>query len=266
MGGMMELLLIDLGSLYWRKWFALRSQMMTLSEVVNRVDFMAKQYEYVVVCADSPTNWRTKITAELEPEKRYKANRPRKEPEAILTLTDTEERLAEIGYPVVKCDGYEADDVIAALVRQSACPTFISSEDKDLYQLIDSRVTQLTLAGEMTPDACKRKFGVYPEKIRDLIALIGDASDNIAGCPKVGQVIGGTLLDTFGSIEGIKTAPREELLKVRKVGATIADNIAAWDPTVALELVRLATDCPVNLAEVVAGYTPQKIDDEITFG
>lgn len=263
---MTELLLIDLGSLFWRKWFATRSQMMTLGEVVNRVDFLASQYDQVVVCADSPSNWRFQATAHLDREAQYKANRPRKEPEAILTLTDTEERLRALSYPVVKCDGFEADDVIATLAGQAKCHVFIASEDKDLYQLISDSVTQLTLAGEMGRDECKRKFGVFPEHIREMLAIAGDSSDNIAGCPKVGPGKAAKLLEQFGSITEIKAADHDDLIAISGIGETIAQNIADWDPALALELTGLSTDCPVTLDEALAGYVSQKEDDEITFG
>lgn len=263
---MEELLLIDLGNLFWRKWFVTKSQVTTLLEIVNRVDFLATRYEYVVICADSPTNWRTAITADLEKERQYKAGRPRKEPEAILTLADTEERLRELGYPVARCEGYEADDVIAALVKQSTCPTYVHSDDKDLFQLITDRVTQLTNGGEMDADACMRKFGVPPRQMRELLVMAGDSSDNIAGCPKVGPGKAALLLNKFGSIEAIKSASPEELGELRGIGKTIIASIGEWDPSMALELVRLADDCPVDLAALTSGYVSQKMDDEITLG
>lgn len=261
-----ELLLIDLGSMFWRRWFTSRSQVTTLVEVVNRIEFLASQYEYLVVCADSPSNWRYELTDHLERESQYKANRPRKDPEAVLTLTDTEERLAELGYPVARCDGYEADDVIATLVKQSDCQTYIHSDDKDLFQLISPRVTQLTHGGEMDPDACVRKFGVPPRQMRELIAITGDGSDNISGCPRVGPGKAALLLRAFGSVEGIKAADVADLLDLPGIGPAVASSIEDWDPKLAMELVRLADDCPVNLQELVRDYSPQKLDDEITLG
>ena len=111
--------LLDLGSEFWRTWFATRSQVDTMARCIDRCDFLARKYACVIVCADSPTNWRHEITAELPKEQQYKANRPRKDPESVLCLKATEARLEELGYPVIKCDGYEADDVIATLASQS---------------------------------------------------------------------------------------------------------------------------------------------------
>lgn len=258
-----ELLLIDLGGLFWREWFSTRSQIATLGNVLNRVDFLATQYDQVIVCADSPSSWRIERTSGLPKEEQYKANRPTKAPEAVLTLIDTEQRLRDVGYPVAKCQGFEADDVIATLDEQAHYPVFIASDDKDLYQLITETTTQLTRAGVMGPDECKRKFGVWPKQMRDLLALIGDASDNIAGCPKVGPGKAAALLDHFESIDGIKSASRKDLLSLPGIGKAIVDNLETWDPSLALELITLSIDCPVDLHATLKDYVSQKQSDQI---
>ena len=269
MSGRGVTLLFDLGG-FWREWFATLSQLDSQERIINRIEFLAQTYDAIIVCADSPASWRRDVTRELidsgdlEAKQGYKSNRPKKAPEAVLALQSTEDRLRKLGFPVVRCDGYEADDVIATLVHQAGDREIhISSEDKDLYQLISPTVTQLTRAGYMDADACRRKFGVGPELMGDLLAVVGDTADNIQGCDRVGAGKGATLLETFGSIDGIKAATRDELTSIKGIGKSVAEAIEAWDPTLARRLVALSTDCPVNLGALIAEYSAATVHEEL---
>jgi len=245
-----EIVLIDLGALYWRSWLATKSQFISMTQVIDKCEHFSGIYNHVIVCADSPKNWRYDVTATLEREKQYKANRPKKDPEAVLNLQATEERLAQMGYPVVKCEGYEADDVIATLVAQAWARTVhIYSDDKDLYQLISSTCTMITRGGNMGADECMRKFGVYPSMIREWLAIMGDSADNVEGCPRVGGVKAALLLHKFGSVESIKKATFDELTALPGIGKAVAEGIAEWDPEIALELVSLKTNCPIGIGD-----------------
>lgn len=259
-----DLLLVDLGSLFWRKWFATRSQIDTMRDVIDRIDFLALDFPSVIVCADSPKNWRHEVTAHLERSAQYKANRPRKEPEAVLSLVAVQERLTALGYPVIERDGYEADDVIATLARQAngRC-VHVLSEDKDLFQLIGPCATQITRGGHMTRDECMRKFGIHPGQMHDWLALVGDLSDNVPGCPGVGPGKGAALLAEFGSIAGIQAATDDELLALRGIGPTIVGNLRAWDPEMALKLTSLSEVPGVNISEILAGYVSRVQSDKI---
>lgn len=251
-----DILLVDLGSVYWRHWFSTRSQFAAFDSTINDLDWHATEYQAVIVCADSPRNWRHDLTESLDKEKRYKANRPPKAQEAVVVLVDLQQKLAELGYPVALCDGYEADDVIATLAKQaSPREVDILSEDKDLYQLISSTVRIKTRAGVMTVDECLRKFGVGPAQMRDLLAIIGDSSDNIDGCPKVGPMKAAALLAAFGNIDAICAADPDDLSAIKGIGNTIAASIAWWDPTLATQLVSLTFDCPVSIDELLRKYT-----------
>lgn len=258
-----DILLYDLGSVYWAGWFATQSQFAAYTRVIDSLDRYAEDYPLIIVCADSPTNWRNSLTTHLDKEKQYKANRPKKAPEAVTVLRDLVDFLPGIGYPVAICDGYEADDLIATLAKQAKDRyVAIKSEDKDLYQLIDANTVQLTRAGVMTPDTCLRKFGVYPGKMRDWLAIVGDASDNVEGCPKVGPAKAVLLLDRFGSIDGIVKATVDELRELKGIGDTLAANIQWWDPTLARDLVSLKFDAPVSLDELEPLFTASRINEE----
>lgn len=237
------ILLIDLGSLMHPIWGATQSQYETNVRTVHRIEMMAENYKATIVCADSLRNWRHGVAES------YKANRPKKADEFLLTIQDTKQDLRDIEFPVVECENYEADDVIATLVAQSYDPVHILSEDKDLVQLVSDSVTQLTKYGTINPAVCWRKFGVRPDQMRDFLTLWGDTSDNVKGCPGVGKVAAAKLLAKFGTLAGVKAASRREVKKIPGIGDTIADNLEAWDPEPAHTLVSLKTDAPASLDE-----------------
>jgi DNA polymerase-1 len=258
-----DIILVDLGSLYWRHWFARRSQFYAFSRTIDQLDYYAGIYPSVIVCADSPRNWRHDVTAELDKEKQYKANRPRKDPEAIATLEDLQVKIPELGYPLASQYNYEADDLIATLCAQAGeREVAIASEDKDLMQLVSDTVCQMTQAGVMTPAEVERKFGVPPGKIRDLLAIIGDNADNVEGCPKVGPVKAAMLLERFGDLRGICAASVDDLIEIPGIGKTLAANITWWDSTMAVKLVSLRNDCAVELDELEALFTASRIEEE----
>lgn len=237
-----SILLIDLGSVVHPLWGAYPSQFHTLAKAIHRVETMAENYKATIVCADSLRNWRHQYA------ENYKANRAPKAPEFLQTLADIKERLIELEFPLVECDLFEADDVIATLVSQSYDPVHILSEDKDLVQLVSDSVTQLTRYGTINPAVCWRKFGVRPDQMRDLLTLAGDTADNVQGCPGVGLVAAAKLLAKFNSLQGIKAASPVEL-KMPGIGKVTIEKILAWDPEPAHTLVSLRTDAPVSLDE-----------------
>lgn len=248
----MSLLLIDIGSVYWAGWYATRSQTGAYELAVDAIERACSEHWRAIVCCDSPRNWRHDLTGHMAPEVQYKANREKKPPEATEALADVQQRVAAWGVPVVLCDGYEADDVIATLVDQAlAHEVRILSEDKDLYQLIDDHCFVLTKNGVRDAEGCVRKFGVRPDQMRDLLTLTGDSSDNIQGCPGIGVGKAAALLNRFGTLDAIKSASPKELGAVRGVGKQLATNLLEWDHTLARALVSLATDAPVQLETLI---------------
>ncbi|OYV77837.1 MAG: DNA polymerase I [Chromatiales bacterium 21-64-14] len=138
----------------------------------------------------------------------YKANRPpmpddlRRQVEPLLELVEA------MGFPVLVVAGVEADDVIGTLATQAAfqgMPVLISTGDKDMAQLVNERTTLVnTMTGTVLDrDGVISKFGVAPERIVDLLALMGDSSDNIPGIPKVGPKTAAKWLTEFGSLDEV---------------------------------------------------------------
>jgi DNA polymerase-1 len=122
----------------------------------------------------------------------YKANRPPMPDDLRLQIEPIHNIIRAMGLPMLIIDGVEADDVIGTLAMQAtaiAQPVVVSTGDKDIAQLVNEYIT---LVNTMTNTVLDRdgvieKFGVPPELIIDLLALLGDKSDNIPGVPGVGE-------------------------------------------------------------------------------
>ena len=120
--------------------------------------------------------------------------------------------LAALRIPVLEVAGFEADDVLGTVVAQARAhdlDVVLVTQDKDMLQLVGPRVTVLApgaRAGEQVlydTDKVREKWGVGPEQIPDLLALMGDSIDNIPGVPGVGQKTAVKLIGQFGSVDGI---------------------------------------------------------------
>jgi 5'-3' exonuclease len=253
-------LLVDVGHIYWRSWHINQSSKEAYRETVEQCQNMAKWWPNMVVCADSPRNFRHALTEHLEPAARYKANRKSKPEDAVQGLVDAEERLADT-VRLVKVDGYEADDLIATLKTQAWLHrVIIKTEDKDLAQLVDDNCVMWTRYGERGPAEVQGTYGVPPSLIRDLLAMWGDDSDNVFGCPRIGQGFACKLLNAFGSIDAVKTEAEKPDFKFKGIGPERVASIRAWDPELAVKLVSLATDAPVNLEALLGGAGKQETE------
>ena len=109
-----------------------------------------------------------------------------------------------MGFHFICKEGVEADDVIATLAKLANAKnieTIIASSDKDLLQLVGDHIKQLNMQGKLyDTDMVEEKMGVKPHQILDLLALSGDASDNIPGVPSVGPKTAIIWLPLYGEI------------------------------------------------------------------
>src|SRR6202167_1431378 len=160
----------------------------------------------------------------------YKANRSETPSDLITQIPYVERLLAALHIPVIQYPGFEADDVIGTLSRKAAaagCEVVIVSSDKDMLQLVTDRVSMLNPAKDDTwydPAKVREFMGVEPAQVADLLALKGDAVDNIPGAPGIGEKGAQDLLAQFGSVpaaldraaEVTKRMSRESLLNNRE--------------------------------------------------
>ena len=178
----------------------------------------------------------------------YKANRPPMPDELRLQLEPVKVICKAIGFPLIEIEGVEADDVIATISRMAKDAKYkcvVSSLDKDLMQLVEDPDTTLmnTMKHEIFDEAkVFEKFGVKPNQIRDMLALVGDSSDNIPGVPKVGQKTAAKWLNEYSDLDGvIKNA---DLIK-GVVGDNLRNSLSELDRNV--ELVSLKDDVDLNV-------------------
>lgn len=136
----------------------------------------------------------------------YKAQRPPAPDDLKVQIPYVKAVLEAMRIPVLEIEGYEADDVIATVAeraRGEGIEVVIVSGDKDLLQLVGDGVWELdTMRDERYgPEEVREKLGVPPEKVPDLIGLMGDQSDNIPGVEGIGPKTAAMLLERYGSIE-----------------------------------------------------------------
>jgi DNA polymerase-1 len=190
----------------------------------------------------------------------YKANRPPMPEELAAQIEPLHALVRALGLPLLQVPGVEADDVIGTLARRAAAEgmeTLISTGDKDMAQLVDSHITLVNTMSHtvLDRDGVMEKFGVPPERIVDLLALMGDSSDNIPGIPRVGPKTAARWLNDFGSLDALVARAGE--IK-GKAGESLRDNL----DTLALSR-RLATiHCDVDLDVGPGGLQPGEPDVE----
>ena len=178
-----------------------------------------------------PKNFRYETFSE------YKANR-KPTPEDLLVQFPYFRPVCEgLGLTVIEKGGFEADDVIATLAAKSAADgwdTVIVSSDKDLYQILRDGVRMYDGMKDRWIDLAMvhKKFGVDPDKVLQVQALIGDSIDNIPGVPGVGPKTAAKLVDQYGDLEGIyanieavKGKLKERLIDNRE-GAFLSRDLA----------------------------------------
>lgn len=180
----------------------------------------------------------------------YKATRTETPPELLEQIPLIEQLLAALRVPVLKAPGYEADDVIGTMARRAAAEGFevwIVSSDKDMLQLVGGGVFMLDPMKNDTvydPDKVREFKGVPPERIADLLALVGDTSDNIPGAPGIGDKGAVALLEQFGSLEALLDgAARVSRKSYRESLQQHREQIE-----LSKRLATIACDVPIDLA------------------
>jgi DNA polymerase-1 len=137
----------------------------------------------------------------------YKANRAEMPPDLGEQIPYIRRILEAMRIPILKYEGFEADDVIGAIARRAehaGMQVVIVSSDKDMMQIVSDRVSMLNPAKDdewYGPDKVKEFLGVLPAQVPDLFALKGDAIDNIPGAPGIGDKGARDLIERFGSVE-----------------------------------------------------------------
>src|SRR5690348_14231783 len=248
---MPKLVLIDGSSYLYRAFHALPPLSNPAGEptgalfgVVNmlRATLNAKP-DYVAFVQDAPgPTFRDAMYAE------YKANRAPMPDDLRAQVEPMLKIVRALGMPILRVPGVEADDVIGTLARQAAeqgIEVTISTGDKDFAQLVGPHITLVnTMSGSVLDRAgVIEKFGVPPERVIDLLALMGDAIDNIPGVPKCGPKTAAKWIGQYGDLDGVMAHADE-------VGGKIGENLRAALPQLPLsrQLATIKLDCELDVA------------------
>ena len=211
-----KLVLIDGHALVYRAYFALPTDMATSrGELTNAVFGFTSMLlnvlrdekpEYLAVTWDLGRTFRHDAYAA------YKANRASMPDNLSIQFQRIDQLLEALHIPAYSLENYEADDVLAALARQAEAKgleTLIVTGDTDTFQLIDPHVRVMTPRRSFgdtiiyDEKGIRERYGLEPEQPIDYKALIGDTSDNVPGVKGIGEKTATTLLQQYGSVEGI---------------------------------------------------------------
>ena len=260
--------IIDSYGLIYRCYFAFISRPLTNSKGENvsalfgffrNLHSILEHYKpsYIIAAMDSKTpTFRHKIFDQ------YKANRPKTPEDLHAQIPWICDVLGAMGIPTLQCDGYEADDIIATVASQcekAGRNCRILSGDKDLMQLV-TETTQILKPDHadvwkvIGREGVKAEWGVYPEKMLDLLSLYGDTADNIPGVKGCGVKTACKFLDQYGDLDGIYQHADE--IK-GAIGQKIRDGKeSAYQSR---DLVRLCTEVPCDEIDITK-FTSLSLD------
>src|SRR5688572_22537922 len=178
----------------------------------------------------------------------YKANRAAMPDDLAEQINWVHQACEAMGVPILTAPGYEADDVIGTVAMRARTDGFevaIVSIDKEFFQMVGSGIRVYDPREEgawFDSDGVVEKFGVRPEQVTDVLALVGDTSDNVAGVPGIGKKGAIDLVTQFGGLEAmlgrlgeLKPKQREALSTHREVALR------------SRELVTIRTDVPLEI-------------------
>jgi DNA polymerase-1 len=216
------------------------------------------QPDYCVVSFDIGKTFRH----EMYPD--YKGHRPDMPEDLRQQWSLLPDLVRAFGFPCINMAGFEADDVLCSLAVQFASEdvhAYLLTSDKDFAQVVGPNISILdegkggrTLGVPEVQD----KMGVLPEQVVDLLALMGDSSDNIPGVPGVGPKTAGTLLGQYGDLESVLSAAADGLVKGKR-GANLVEF--AENARLSKRLAEIRTD--LELGVDLNGLAPAglQVDD-----
>jgi DNA polymerase-1 len=196
--------------------------------------------DMLAVAMDSKTpTFRTKIYPE------YKANRPPMKDDMLIQINRIEQILEAMNVPVLRLNGFEADDVIGTLAKKAAadgCDCLICSGDKDVLQLLDDHISVFDIKTDTRTDVVTmlERMGITPQQFIDCLALQGDASDNVPGVPDVGPKTALDWIRKFGSIDNLYE-------HVDEIKGKRGDNLRKFKDIAILSKELVTIDCNVPL-------------------
>ncbi|HEX7374533.1 MAG TPA: 5'-3' exonuclease H3TH domain-containing protein, partial [Steroidobacteraceae bacterium] len=251
MSGKRRLVLVDGSSYLYRAFHALPPLTNSKGEptgavlgVLNMLLKLIREQDpaLIGVVFDAPgKTFRDELFAE------YKSHRPPMPDDLRAQVQPLIDAVQALGLPLLRITGVEADDVIGTLAQRAAAADYevlISTGDKDMAQLVNERITLVNTMTNSSLDRAgvKVKFDVYPEQIVDYLALVGDASDNIPGVPKVGPKTAAKWLNQYTTVDNL-LAHRDEI--EGKVGESLRASLNELALSRQLATINTALELPM---------------------
>ncbi|MCI0450637.1 MAG: DNA polymerase I [Chlorobi bacterium] len=218
-----RLFLIDGMALAYRAYFSLirtpliSSKGLNTSAIFGFINTLNKliddeKPDYIAVAFDTD-----KPTFRHKQYKEYKATREAMPDDLVPQIDKIKEVISAFNIPMIELHGYEADDIIGTLVKRAekeGVISFMVTADKDYMQLIDKNIKlykptrsaqgrQISDVEIIGVDGVKERFGVTPDRITDILALMGDKVDNIPGIPGIGEKTASALIQEYDSLDNL---------------------------------------------------------------
>src|SRR5882724_1020977 len=249
-----KLFLVDAMGFIFRAFFAPMERLRSPSGMPTKVPYLFVQMlrrlmkdfqpDYLAIAFDLPEpTFRDKLFAE------YKATRPPMPDDLALQLPYVKRLCEALRLPILAVPGYEADDVIGTLAQQAAkrkLDVYLITSDKDFMQLVGGNIRVMNPSKQdLLIDEAKvvEILGVPPDKVIDIMALMGDSIDNIPGAKGIGEKGARELIQRFGSVENaldhadeVPNKRYREALQQQREQVMMSKQLAA-----------IATELPVEL-------------------
>lgn len=250
---MPTLYLIDGNSYIYRAFYAIKGLSTSSGFPTNAIFgftnmllkiLREKNPDYFAVVFDSPVPSERHKTYEA-----YKAHRPGMPHELRSQIHPIKEIIAAFKIPYIEVEGYEADDVLATIAKRGekeGMDIYIITADKDINQVLSSRTkTYDTMREKITEEKdIIERFGIEPSRFPEVMALMGDTSDNIPGVPGIGEKTAVELLKEFGSLDNL--IKNHHKIKRPKLRAAISKHIE--DIKLSRQLASINTDVPIDVS------------------
>ena len=215
---------------------------------------------HIVVCFDTP-----KPTFRNKMFKEYQAQRPKISDDFIVQIPLVKEALDKAGITHLEKDGFEADDLIGTIshkFKSNGIKVLILSGDRDIQQLVDKNVFVITPKLGLSDlkmydiSEVQIKFGLPPDKIPDLKALMGDPSDNYPGAKGIGPKTASKLINQFHTINGLYSHLEDIDEKIRKSLVENKENVL-----LSLKLATIDTKVPIKFE--IENTKFEKFDEDL---
>jgi DNA polymerase-1 len=210
--------------------------------------------DMLVVAMDSKTpTFRTKIYPE------YKAHRPPMPPDMPVQIGRIEQIMSAMNVPILRINGFEADDIIGTLAKKAAAvgiDVYICSKDKDILQLIDDHIFAYDMkTGDKTDVASIRtEMKIAPGQFIDVLALAGDASDNVPGVADVGPKTALEWIQKYGSVDNL-------LAHADEIAGKRGDSLRKSKDIVYLSRRLVTIDCDTPVAIDYDAFAVKPFDE-----